>query len=64
MTYPMVWHWKKRLPERKGQRCRILARGTLNSVLVEFEDGWKVIASKWAVRPAPTPKADPQGSLF
>jgi len=47
-----VWHWKKWLPERKGQACRILARGRMNSCLVEFEDGFKVITSRWAVRKA------------
>lgn len=45
-----VWYWKSRLPERKGQSCRILARGKMNSILVEFEDGWKVVASRNAVR--------------
>ncbi len=45
-----VWYWRKRLPERKGQTCRILARGGMNSCLVEFEDGFKVITSRYAVR--------------
>jgi hypothetical protein len=44
------WRWKVRLPERKGQLCRILARGALNSCLVEFEDGWRVITSRYAIR--------------
>jgi hypothetical protein len=50
LTYGYVWWWRKRLPERKGQRCRILARGSRNSVAVEFEDGHRVITSRWAVR--------------
>jgi hypothetical protein len=50
--YDHTWFWLNRLPERKGQRCRVLARGTLNSILVEFEDGVKVVTSRWAVRPA------------
>ncbi len=45
-----VWFWRSRLPERKGQHCRVLARGTMNSALVEFEDGYRVITSRWAVR--------------
>jgi hypothetical protein len=45
-----VWFWKKRLPERKGQKCRILARGKLNSILVEFDDGHRVVTSRYAVR--------------
>ncbi len=44
------WFWKKWLPSRNGERCKILARGSMGSVLVEFEDGWKVITSRWAVR--------------
>jgi hypothetical protein len=49
---PWVWHWRSRLPERKGQRCRVLVRGALNSVLVEFEDGQRVVTSRYAVRRA------------
>lgn len=46
-----VWRWKSRLPERKGERCRVLARGKRNSCLVEFRsDGYKVVTSRWAVR--------------
>lgn len=48
-----VWWWRSRLPERKGQRCRVIARGRLNSVLVEFEDGTRVVTSRYAVRAAP-----------
>lgn len=45
-----VWWWRSRLPERKGQRCRVLVRGAKNSVLVEFEDGETVVTSRFAVR--------------
>jgi len=48
--FDRVWFWRARLPERKGQACRVLARGRMNSVLVEFEDGYKVITSRYAVR--------------
>lgn len=44
------WHWRKWLPERHGQLCRVLATGRMNSALVEFEDGHKVITSRYAVR--------------
>lgn len=50
--FDRVWYWRSRLPERKGQRCRLLARGTLNSCLIEFEDGWKVVTSRFAIRKA------------
>jgi hypothetical protein len=46
MTYPYIWRVKSRLPERKGTLCRVLARGKMNSALVEFEDGYKVITSR------------------
>jgi hypothetical protein len=49
-TYDHIWFWKTRLHERKGQACRVLARGKMNSILVEFEDGFKVITSRFAVR--------------
>lgn len=45
-----LWFWKAKLPERKNQPCRILARGKLNSILVEFDDGYRVITSRYAVR--------------
>ena len=47
-----VWFWRSRLPERKGEQCRVVVRGTLNSVLVEFADGKRVVTSRWAVRPS------------
>jgi hypothetical protein len=56
-AYPYTWFWKSRLPERKGQRCSILARGKMNSILVEFSDGFKVVTSRYAVRK----KTDPKG---
>lgn len=37
---------------RKGQRCRVLARGTMNSCLLEFEDGWRMVTSRNALRRA------------
>lgn len=57
MTFDHVWFWKSRLPERKGQRCRVLVRGGRNSIAVEFADGERVITSRWAVRKAPTARA-------
>lgn len=49
--YDHVWHWKEKLPERKGQRCRVVLRSVrMNSVLVEFEDGQQIVTSRYAVR--------------
>lgn len=39
------------MPERHGQLFRVLARGTMNSCLVQFlDDGWKMITSRNALR--------------
>ena len=51
--YDHVWFWRTRLPERKGQRCRVVIRSKrMNSVLVEFPDGFTVVTSRYAVRKA------------
>ena len=51
MIYDHTWYWKSRLPDRHGTRCRVVARGAKNSVLVEFEaDGYRVVTSRYAVR--------------
>lgn len=52
LEFPYVWAWLARLPERKGQRCRVLVRGGKNSALVEFEDGAKFVTSRNALRRA------------
>lgn len=61
-AWPYVWWWRKRPVawdqatgafrrlDRKGQRCRVVARGSLGSVLVEFPDGYCVLTSRHAVR--------------
>ncbi len=46
------WHWRKRLPERHGQLFRVICRGTMNSCLIEFEDGFRSITSRNALRKA------------
>lgn len=33
-----------------GRRCRVLARGRLRSVLVEFDDGRREITDRYALR--------------
>jgi hypothetical protein len=50
--YPYVWFWMSRLPERKGEPCRVVARGKMNSILVEFEDRFRVVTSRYAIRKA------------
>ena len=48
-----VWRWRARLPDRHGKRCEILARGRMNSILVRFTDGLRVVTSRYAVRRSP-----------
>jgi hypothetical protein len=57
--YPYVWWWRVRLPDRKGERCRVTAGGSLNSIRVEFADGFWVITSRWAVRLAAAVRTNP-----
>lgn len=45
---PYVYFWDRQ--GRKGQFCRVLARGKMNSCCVEFEDGYKMITSRNAIR--------------
>lgn len=44
------WHWRARLPERRGQVFRVVCRGTLNSALIEFTDGFRAVTSRNALR--------------
>jgi hypothetical protein len=44
-----TYEWKK-LPDRKGAYCILLSSGKKNSVLVQFEDGFKIITSRYAIR--------------
>ncbi|MDH7640465.1 hypothetical protein [Sphingomonas oryzagri] len=37
ISFDRIWRWRCNLPERHGTRCRVLARGTMNSALIEFE---------------------------
>jgi hypothetical protein len=46
MTY--IFRWDRH--GRKGEACEILARGTMNSCLVQFEDGYTMVTSRNAIR--------------
>lgn len=41
-----------RVLDRKGQLCRVITRGAMNSALVEFEDGARFVISRNALRRA------------
>ncbi|HYM25516.1 MAG TPA: hypothetical protein VEU08_19995 [Vicinamibacterales bacterium] len=45
MKFPYVWRVRAKLPDRFGQACALLVKGGMNSVLVEFEDGYRVVTS-------------------
>jgi hypothetical protein len=48
-----IWAWSKRPigQNRKGERCRVVARGEMNSAHVVFEsDGYEVITSRNGLR--------------
>jgi hypothetical protein len=47
------WRLRCRLPDRHRQPCRVVARGTMNSLLVEFEDGVRHVVSRFAIRKLP-----------
>lgn len=50
MTPTHVYRWAKYMPW-KGRPCVVLARGRLNSILVQFcDDGSKAITNRYAVR--------------
>jgi hypothetical protein len=52
--YRYVYHWANNAKRAalKGRRCRVVARGAMNSALVEFEDGQREIVSRNALRRA------------
>lgn len=51
--FPYRWRVRTRLPDRFGQRLRVLIRaGKMNSCLVEFEDGAKFVTSRNFMRKA------------
>jgi len=50
IKFEHVWFWRTRLPHRKGQRCRVLIRGGMNSALIEFMDASRCVTSRYAVR--------------
>ena len=54
MTADFPYIYRRDRQGRKGQRCRVLARGTMDSCCVEFEDGYKMITSRNALRSGPS----------
>jgi hypothetical protein len=48
--WPYIYYFNRQ--GRKGQLCRVLVLGKMNSCLVEFEDGYTMITSRTAIRRA------------
>lgn len=67
MDFPLVYRWKLTALWGAGgsplfkKRCRQVAQGAKNSVMVEFEDGKRYVVSRHAVRPG---AESPQQALF
>jgi hypothetical protein len=47
---PYIYRWNRM--GRKGERCAVPVRGTLNSCLVVFADGFRMVTSRNAIRKA------------
>lgn len=48
--YVFSWGNNSKRITMKGRVCRLLARGSMNSCLIEFENGQKEIVSRNALR--------------
>ena len=48
--YVFVWRNNPKRAQLYGRRLRILARGKMNSALVEFENGQREVISRNAIR--------------
>lgn len=49
-AYDHIWHSRSLMTDRAGQRLRVMIVGTLNSALVEFEDGHQCVTSRFGYR--------------
>ncbi len=51
-SYPLIFIWRNNEKRHLlyGKRCRVVARGKMNSALIEFEDGTREIVSRNALR--------------
>jgi len=50
LEFAYIYRWDR--CGRKGQRCAVTARGTMNSCLVIFEDGFSMVTSRNAIKRA------------
>lgn len=50
MTHYFAWKNNEKRAEMYGKPCRIIARGTQNSRLIEFENGTREVVSGNSIR--------------
>lgn len=50
MNYIYAWGNNERRKSLKGKPCKVIARLTMNSAIVEFEDGHRECISRNALR--------------
>lgn len=50
MTHYYAWRNNEKRITLYGRPCRIVARGTMNSIMIEFADGQREIVSRRSVR--------------
>jgi hypothetical protein len=69
--FPYVWAWDRyrcfewNIPGGyKGKRCRLLASTRMNSVAIEFEDGYRTITSRNGLKRAKEGVAPPNPQLM
>jgi hypothetical protein len=62
--YRWVWGYGQRIwalpddrEDRKGWPCRVVCRGSMNSALIELEDGHRMVASRNGLRRRERPAA-------
>ena len=51
-AYPYIFNWgnNSKRATMKGRKCKVNARGKMNSMEIEFEDGQKEIVSRNSIR--------------
>lgn len=50
MTHKYIWANNEKRETYKGRNCKIIARGKMNSICIEFENKERTITSRYAVR--------------
>jgi len=48
--YRYIWGNNEKRKTLKGRICNVIARGKMNSVMIEFSNGQKEIVSRYSIR--------------